>query len=247
MFLYTYYNNLVTDVGELSESELKTFLNQVKVVADNIGIDSESEGDSIVISSGMQGDNTRVSQILSQNAIQLISSNSLAVMGYTGDVSDFKLINACTGKLGGAYYPVNNSYVPNGIIGINKASKETELAKDFIQYLFSEENQLVHVGDGFPVNTTAFDSWIDENDDVSMYISVPDEKGNIIGIQTENLTPEQTQGISTTIKQLTKPVNNNAYLIDMIVEEALPYFTGEKDLDTVCQNIMNKVNLYLSE
>jgi ABC-type glycerol-3-phosphate transport system substrate-binding protein len=249
MFLYTYYNNLVNDLGELSESELKTFLTQVKVVADNIGSDSESQGVSIGIYGGMQGDNTRVSQILSQNAIQLISESSLAVMGYTGDVSDFKLVNACAVKSGGAYYPVNNSYVPNGIIGMNKASKETELAKDFIQYLFSEENQLVHVGDGFPVNTTAFDSWIDEKEkeNVSVYISTIDENGNTIGIQPENLTPEQTQGISTTIKQLTTPVNNNAYLIDMIVEESLPYFTGEKDLDTVCQNIINKVNLYLSE
>jgi hypothetical protein len=49
------------------------------------------------------------------------------------------------------------------------------------------------------------------------------------------------------IYQLETPVYNNDTVIKIIVEKALPYFTGEEELNTVCQDIINKLNLYLSE
>jgi ABC-type glycerol-3-phosphate transport system substrate-binding protein len=194
-------------------------------------------------------DNTRANDIFGQSVFELLGSNALAVMGYASDTFDLRIINSCAVELGGDYFPVKNFYIPNGIIGINKALNETELAKDFIHYLFSEENQFVNVKDGFPTNTKAFDSWMSEEEKNKsvLYISNTDDEGISHDIQSENLTLEQTNVISSMIKQLTTPLNNNAYVMDMITEEALPYFTGEKDLDTVCQNIVNKVNLYLSE
>jgi hypothetical protein len=250
LFLFTHYSDLVSEHGELKEEEIKIFLNQVKTIAENIGIDGESKSIDNNSSNNMYKDK-RLLELFKMDELQVLVPNVNMVMSYVSNLRTFLLCMACAADIEGGYHLVNNSYIPNGIIGINKASKETELAKDFIQYLFSEENQYVRVGDGFPMNTNAFDAWFSEepitNKGLSGSASIGDDDGNTWQVVVECPTVEQSQALSTMVKQLTTPVNNNIYVMDMIVEEALPYLAGEKDIDTVCGNIINKVNLYLGE
>jgi ABC-type glycerol-3-phosphate transport system substrate-binding protein len=163
----------------------------------------------------------------------------------------YRQCTTCASEIGGGCYLVNNSYIPKGIIGVNKAAKETELAKDFIQWVISEENQSVQVGDGFPMNTAAFHNWLEDNQghkgEVYDAIAYPKSDGNLRVIEINYPTAEESQVLFDMAKQLTKPATNNIYVMDMIVEEGIPYLAGKKDLDTVCANTMNRVSTYLSE
>ncbi len=185
------------------------------------------------------------------NQTQVLEGNYKVVMPYVSSLRAFKQCTACASEVGGGCYLVNNSYVPKGIIGVNKASKETVLAKDFIQYVLSEENQSVQVGDGLPMNTAVFNNWLEDSkihkEDVYDAIAYKKQDGNIGVIEIAYPTAEELQVLFDMAKQLTTPSINNINVMNMIVEEGKPYLAGEKDLDTACANIMNKINTYLSE
>jgi hypothetical protein len=250
LFLFTHYNDLVSNGGELNEEKLTTFLSQVKTIAESTGIN----GDSVAINQNIDSYDYRDKRILdlfTMNQMQVFEADYKVVMPYVSGMRAFRQCTTCASEIGGGCYLVNNSYIPKGIIGVNKATKETELAKDFIKWVISEENQSVQVGDGFPMNTAAFNNWLEDiqihKEDIYDAIAYTKPNGNIRVIEIEYPTAEETQVLFDMAKQLTTPAMNNINVMDMIAEEGVPYLAGEKDLDTVCASIMNKINTYLSE
>jgi hypothetical protein len=250
LFLFTHYNDLVSNGGKLKEEKLETFLSQVKTIAESMGIN----GDSVAINNNIGGydyRDKRILNIFTMNQTQVFEANYKVVMPYVGSMRAFRQCTTCASEIGGGCYLVNNSYIPKGIIGVNKASKETELAKDFIQWVISEENQSVQVGDGFPMNTAAFNNWLEDNqihkEEVYDAIAYPKPDGNLRVIEIAYPTAEESKVVFDMAKQLTTPAINHINVMDMIVVEGIPYLAGERDLDTVCANIMNKINTYLSE
>lgn len=250
LFIFTHYNDLVSNGGELKAEELGTFLSQVKTIAESMGIN----GDSVAINNNIGGydyRDKRILDIFTMDQIQVFDANYEVVMPYVSSMRAFRQCTTCASEIGGGCYLVNNSYIPKGIIGVNKASKETELAKDFIQWVIDEENQSVQVGDGFPMNTAAFNNWLEDNqihkEDVCDAIAYTKPDGNLRVIEIYYPTAEESQVLFDMAKQLRTPAINNISVMDMIVGEGIPYLAGEKDLDTVCANIMNKVSTYLSE
>jgi ABC-type glycerol-3-phosphate transport system substrate-binding protein len=179
------------------------------------------------------------------NICELLNPNVLSVIILNDCVLDLSSCFSAITEVGGSFHLLDGLYVSNGIIGINKASESTELAKEFVQYVFSQESQLVHVRDGLPMNTLALDSWI-SREYYPSYMSIvgPDYDYSVL---VSSLTSKQQQEISTMIEQLKTPMNNGAYVMYLINSEAKPYFSGELDLDTTCDNIINKVNLYINE
>ncbi len=250
LFLFTHYNDLVSNDGELKAEELVTFLSRVKTIAESMGIN----GDSVAINHNIGGydyRDKRILDIFTMDQIQVFEADYKVVMPYVSSMRAFRQCTTCASEIGGGCYLVNKSFIPKGIIGVNKASKEIELAKDFIRWVISDESQYVQVGDGFPMNTAAFKNWLEDNqehnDDVYDAIAYIKPDGNIRVIEIYYPTAEETQVLFDMAKQLTTPAINNIYVMDMIVKEGIPYLAGEKDLDTVYANIMNKINTYLSE
>jgi hypothetical protein len=250
LFLFTHYNDLVSDDGELKAEKLKVFLSQVKTIAESTGINSDSVAFNQNIG-GYDNRDKRILDLFTMNQIQVFEADYKVIMPYVSGMRAYIQCATCASDIGGGCYLVNNTYVPKGIIGVNKASKETELAKDFVQWVISEENQSVQVGDGFPMNTAAFHNWLDDiqihKDDIYDAIAYTKPNGNIRVIEINYPTAEETQVLFDMTKQLTTPAMNNIDVMDMIVGEGVPYLAGEKDLQAVCASIMNRINTYLSE
>lgn len=250
LFVFTHYNDLISNDGEFKAEELRTFLSQVKTIAESMGIN----GESVAINSNIGGydyRDKRILDIFTMNQMQVFEADYEAVMPYVSSMRTYRQCTTCASEIGGGCYLVNNAYIPKGIIGVNKASKETELAKDFIQWIISEENQSVQVGDGFPMNTAAFHNWSEDfqnhQGEVFDAIAYPKSDGNLRVIEIIYPTSEETQELFDRVKQLTTPTMNNINVMDMIVQEGIPYLADEKDLDTVCASIINRINTYLNE
>ncbi len=249
MFLYTYYDEFTGVDGLIDETPLRNFLTNIKTLAENTGaIAEQNEINDIVVINGMGG-NKRIQSIFSDNALQLLSSNVSAAMGYISDTKDLQFNDACIKQVNGYYGSVSDKFIPNGIVGINKATKDINLAKDFVKSLYEEEIQSKHFIDGFPMNSFALDKWMNEPEDkdLTLGFSIIDKEGKVIMINGKDLSVEERKGYYSMLLSLTKAVNNDTIVLDIIVEAGLSYLRGEKSLDEVVQATTEKVNLYLSE
>ena len=61
------------------------------------------------------------------------------------------------------------------------------------------------------------------------------------------LTQEQADKLLEVINSTTRVVNNNDSLLKLIVDEAQPFFAGQKSAEEVARLTQSKVNLYVNE
>ena len=142
-------------------------------------------------------------------------------------------------QTGGIYASIASKFIPSGLIGVNNASTRKELAYKFIRELYSEEVQKADVGQGFPVNRKAMESYgLEPND---YYISCPD---NFEATQPDQ---EKMKKLTEMVKTLKQPIDQNEALADMVLEEMLPYLKGQIQLQAAADKIMNRVSSYLAE
>ena len=149
-------------------------------------------------------------------------------------------------KEGASPSDVNGIFVPHDIAGINKASKNTDLAEDFVKMLLSEEVQSIDVENGFPVNEQAMEAWIQSVEET------PDEEGGGLSITVgeEVITfPHQSEvkSLAEIGKKLTVPVQKDDIIGEMILDGAKTYFDGSRSAEEAAEDIAEKADTYLAE
>lgn len=147
---------------------------------------------------------------------------------------------------------VENTYVPNLILGVSSKSKEQEAAKQFVSYFLSEEAQSTECYAGFPVNLAVLDSdtyWSRNAEGRSSGMTVKGADGEMINILLESSTPtqEQVDAFRNLLKEATTPVSYNYQIISVIREEGTSYLNGEKTLEQAVENVSQRMDLYLAE
>ena len=128
-------------------------------------------------------------------------------------------------------------YLPMLQLAVNANSKNKELAKDFIKYAFSEEGQQnVRYCPLIPVNMDLISTELELNEEnmVNDRVIDPMESGNI-------------SEIGTVFSDFGKPLVADGNIMEIIMDGAMSYLNGENDLDTVMNNTMNRLNIYLTE
>ncbi|WP_049727631.1 extracellular solute-binding protein [Dorea sp. D27] len=153
---------------------------------------------------------------------------------------------------------VNGIFIPHDIAGINKASKNTELAEDFIKMLLSDEVQSIDVENGFPVNEQAMEAWIqsleenpEEGDGLSVAVgkaSSDGEEGEATGEEIITF-PHQSEvkSLAELGKKLTVPVQKDDIIGEMILDGAKTYFDGSRSAEEAAEDISEKADTYLAE
>ncbi|BCN30206.1 ABC transporter substrate-binding protein [Anaeromicropila herbilytica] len=141
-------------------------------------------------------------------------------------------------KIDGAFTTVNHEFMPSGLVGINNASNQKDLAGEFMKTLFAENVQKVQLGDGFPVNAKALVNFGMEYDDMI---------GGGNGFTVEQTSKEEMQKILDLCKTVTTPVQVDEVLFNMISKEIIPYLSGESDSKTAADQIIEKAKTYLQE
>lgn len=186
-----------------------------------------------------------------------ISSNYAMVSGYV-DVT--LLAAAIKNRPTGSYTLFPNEdggvFVPGTVLGINAATGSLDDAKSFVQHVLSDEVQNTHLGDGFSVNASAFESLSQDpitneaSDEAMAQLTVPDAR---TGEQTEVSlsvkwpSEEFMTGFKSMLRGASVPVKANAVIKEMIIDETAGFISGTKSLDETVKSFKQKMDLYLAE
>jgi len=133
---------------------------------------------------------------------------------------------------------IHDMFIPKGMIGMNKESKNKEEAKQLIQYIFSEEVQEVDLDEGFPVNRTALDQYGLKPDDYC----IPTEQGDIGQPEIDDM-----KRILMLCRTVTTPVNTDVVLNQMLEEILSESIQNDQDMDSSVEQLQSKLNRYLQE
>jgi ABC-type glycerol-3-phosphate transport system substrate-binding protein len=243
-YLAIYSKDLFVD-NKLSEERLVSFLENLKLIAKNIGASEYIEG-----REGYQDEDFKNKYIGSGNLFMDTDFVGLKKWSYNMGLRQIQNINgtmllfAAIENQDMVINSVKDIFIPNGIVGINNASKEVDTVKDFVSFLFSKEVQNTNVYDGFPVNSNSLTQWEEEeNEDV--YVIISNEGGDEI----EGGWPEKEkrETIINIAKQVTTPVETNQTLNDMIVDEAVSFLLDKTDSKQAAAAVKSKVDMYLAE
>ncbi|MDD5935151.1 MAG: ABC transporter substrate-binding protein [Clostridiales bacterium] len=246
MFLYTYYNELFTEDGSLDQEKLSSFIDNLSIIAKQTDAKAQGEYKSNIGESGIKGANDRMREILSGSASLLLVEDITSSITFHGDIFNLQVNNYCCK---GEYAPINNTFVSNGLVGINKATKEPEIAKEFVSFLFSEKIQTLHLNDGFPVNEKALTTWITtpEDEDSTIGLSACGYSGKEVEVEINAISVEDKKKGINQIYTLKRPVYDDYIGMDMILQGTVEYLKGEKTLEEAVSKVVEKVNLYLKE
>ncbi|MCB6202803.1 extracellular solute-binding protein [Extibacter muris] len=154
---------------------------------------------------------------------------------------------------------VNGIFVPHDIAGINKATRNKELAEDFVRMLLSEEVQSMDVENGFPVNEQAMEAWIqsveetpdEEEGGISVAVgkaSSDGGEGEVTGQEVITF-PHQSEvkSLAEIGKKLIVPVQKDDIIGEMILDGAKTYFDGSRSAEEAAEDIAEKADTYLAE
>lgn len=235
------YSKDIFKNGELVEDELVTLLIDLKRIADNI---KATEYDEDEMTSDAEEGIIITDSIFRSAGLGLVNKKYCTDMTQINGIHSLLIPLAIIKKNGFDYSAINQMFIPMGLIGLNSASKEPDMAKQFIGFLFSQEVQDANLYDGFPVNSKSMDKWIAEEKADDVY-SVTDREGNDITGTWPTL--EEREGFLKVIQELYIPVEIDQVTFSIIIEEALPYFTGEIEAEQAAAAANSKINTYLAE
>ena len=163
-------------------------------------------------------------------------------MEETGGMMDFALPLKTIQERQGTFSEINHRFKAYGLVGINSAGSQKELAKEFLQLLFSREVQSPYLYDGFPVNKAAMEEWVQK--DVFNYFSTTLGGATVSVYYPEK---EDRDKIYECICAANQPMVNDMTMIDMILDEAERYLRGDISSEQAASNIAASIHLYLSE
>lgn len=148
---------------------------------------------------------------------------------------------------------------------INASSKNKEAAWSFIEFQLDKKNISGSMMWGFPIIKSLYDEQmaeamkpeyrLDENGN-----TVLDENGNPIEvsnssygwgddieIEVYSVTREEADNIWKVISRIGGVMSYNEQLMNIVTEEAAPYFEGQKSVDEVADIIQSRVKIYVNE
>lgn len=145
----------------------------------------------------------------------------------------------------------SNCYIPVNKIGVSSKSSERDKALEFVQYLFSEEGQLLSKSDGLPVVEKVYDGADYWNQGEEGKVLASGGSSSVTGqeLYYEIKVPsaDKVEAFKQLGKTLTTPTLDNAIITSAVCENGVRYLNGEIGLDEAVNAVIQQVNLYLAE
>ena len=152
---------------------------------------------------------------------------------------------------------------PNISVAISSKSKEKEGAFEFVKMLISEDfqNQVdngTSGNSGLPILKSAFEAMAETS---KQPYSVKDSTGAIVPVDPEQntyefggkqytyqeITDEHLEYLKNVAKSADHVLYKEDKILNLINEEAAPYFAGQKSVDEVTKIINSRVDIYVKE
>lgn len=238
LFWALYSKDLVSDEKVINEENLGKYLDILQLLM-------EKTGDEYIFEFG-------TSQLNVDSAIELDRGFSM----YFGEssskdtfVDQLLTLADCQVPLAGVresgmyYDTLDDQFIESGLVGVNKASNNKELAKDFVSYLLSEKVQSCSAFDGFPVNVKALDAVMGDVESLRGMSIAVDTKFMEIQVPSK----KQVQELYDKMKELDKPISYDSMLASLVIEQVKDFLDEKVSKEEAIQNIMNVANGYLAE
>lgn len=247
----------LTKEGKIDEAKLNEYLTYAKSI-----YESELEDlteDMITTHIAFQKEikemvNGQMSKLLSM-APQL--SNKMfgyqqIVIGYVNGIHDYQMLLAALNQDTSMSYQrfdmqSGYNFVPNGIIGVNSASKDMETTLDFYKSLYSKKLQEADIDEGFPVNKEVFANLANGKNIMESDIGSSDRNGKEISYRLTIPTDEEMKRLLEIAESLTTPTLMDSTVQDTVLTYGEKVLSGEISLEEGVKTIIQKVNLYLQE
>ncbi|MDD5934520.1 MAG: ABC transporter substrate-binding protein [Clostridiales bacterium] len=237
--LMYYSDEIFSEDGLIKKEGLTSFLSSMNIIANQIKAVPGAKTNKY--STGVKEDyyQTIPDSLMSEDS-------TIAVMNEIGSIAQLESLIAILREIGGNYVPINQSFFPYGIVGINNMTKQPELAKEFVTSLFDEDIQSKDLQDGIPVNEKALMNW-----------NIPCRKlgctsyqtlnGEVKLINIDSLTVDDMKKFTDYVKSLTRSAYTDEDSRDIIAEGAAEYLEGNMTLEQAVDDIIQKYNLYFGE
>lgn len=235
--LLLYYDQILNDSNEIDQALLLEFFKNTSIIADDIGASVDFE--MIMSNSSYDGVTFGYWITASTNVHRkFIKAGITEAKGFYDLIYPLE----ATKQWNGTFSAINNTYRANTLVGINSAGKNKECAKEFVQFLFSEEVQSQDLNDGFPVNKLAMEKLVEIDADykIGTFKDLYEFWGYYPTLESRNLIYEE-------IKALEGPMENDSTMIDMILDEAERYLRGDISVEQAVDNVLGSINTYLLE
>ncbi len=216
--------------GTINREQLISVLNNLKTIGDNCGIVDEYAAD------------VRFREA-SSRCLELFNDIRICVNPLTNFLNVATDLGSIT-QINGSYTAFENSFTPNLEIGINNASRQQELCKEFISIALSEEVQKNDYYNGFAVNKKGLIacSVIDRS---NIGIGFKDKNGNRIKIVLAD--KEQLEKFVDLCSSVTNRAVGDEQIIAVFKEETSEFFKGNRSVNETADAIINKTQIYLYE
>lgn len=235
LYADAYVSDIVSENGVVQEQELVDFLSGMKQIFDGSRI---SDGTREVRSTSIWG--------LLEDDVYL---NSGEIAGFFQSGEGASVIEQAKGELEADVIAINETYIPYGTIGINKAGKHKALAVQFLKTALSEEVQRSDYYDGFSVNenTLEFLCGIERTSANGYGGSILGSDGQqyelTVGWPSEPIRRKLTEFCRTA----SHSAGRNRNIKQILLEYSGGYFDGTASLEETVGGLMTKMTLYLQE
>lgn len=243
--------------GTLDEEKVKKFLEQVGRIyqAGKDGVDQMKAAYPQAFDDSQAPEYDRSYGIAGEN-VAAFSGTSLFAVGGVFSPYDFATVTSFGDLLENQEYKlwngqVSNCYIPINKIGVSSKSSEKDKALEFVQYLFSEEGQLLSKSDGLPVVEKVYDGADYWNQGEEGKVLASGGSSSVTGqeLYYEIKVPsaDKVEAFKQLGKTLTTPILDNAIITSAVCENGVRYLNGEIGLDEAVNAVIQQVNLYLAE
>ncbi|MEG0852563.1 MAG: hypothetical protein RSF82_01730 [Angelakisella sp.] len=144
---------------------------------------------------------------------------------------------------------ISSAFIPQTILGINSAGQNIDAAKEFVKLVLSQEVQSCQFS-GYAVNEASFDKSavnpFPPTDDGYTYGTV-EADGSYRYLQVIWPDDAYMEQMKAMIKSVNHASRVDVVALQMVIDETIPYFLGDKSLDDTVTALTEKLRLYLSE
>jgi ABC-type glycerol-3-phosphate transport system substrate-binding protein len=243
--------------GKVDESKLKEYLTYAKAIYES---ELEDLSEDVIstekeylkeVSERLNGQMNRLFSMSPQLSRKMFGDQKIAI-GYIDGIYDYQMLLAALNQDSSMSYQRLDmqsecNFVPNGIVGVNTASKDMETTLDFYKSLYTKSLQEADVDEGFPVNKSVFQNLAKGKNITESDIGSSDRNGKEISYSLTIPTDEEMKRLADIAKTLSTPSLMDSTILDTVETYGEKVLSGEISIDDGVKAILQKVNLYLQE
>lgn len=229
--------------GTLNEDQLKEFFTLLKQIYESDKHETEDESIQML---GEYGESSFYN--ISGGINSLLGNKNMLNLGLLPEFSQYIQVVTANKKMGDGVVKLlngqtENAFVPMTTVGISSKSADTESAGKFVAFLLSKDAQKINQGGGLPVNKSAFDEGLEAAANLGdVDVSSNDQVSGLTEVSESDIND-----LKAMVESLTTPSVVDDVIKENIKEQAEQCVSGSITSEEAVKNVMQKINLYLSE